>query len=236
MHARLLRDSPGSDVGDCLGSPQDFEAKNIEPIVIDGCDGLRHESLALPRQPQPVATVVKLILVKADLSDEALGRFLQAQAPMPLFTSLHRRQDDIAILPQSQTFGPRPRNHGVKKFDNFPLGKEAFRFRRIGKLKRTQEKALRFEWDDHPPYNSKGPSAAHTVKVESWQSYSHHQALHEYQDRRRTEKCDFGMIEDKSAFVDNKFALFSVQIPKVRYVLFTFVEREDNAAQCPSFT
>src|SRR5207248_2258801 len=149
MHSCLLRDSPGSDVRDCLGSPQDFEAKNIEPIVVDCGDGLRHESLALPRQPQPVATVVPLILTKADLSNEALGRLLEAQAPMPLFTTLDRRQDDVAILPDSQTFGPRPRYPGVKKFDNLPLGKKIFRLRRIGKLKRAQEKTLRFERDDH---------------------------------------------------------------------------------------
>ena len=82
---------------------------------------------------------------------------------MPLFTTLDRWQDDIARLAENQTFGPRPRNPGVKKFDNLPLGKETFRFRRIGKLKRAQEKTLRFEWDDHSPYNNKGLPAAHTV-------------------------------------------------------------------------
>src|SRR5689334_13688639 len=103
MHAGLFRDSPGSDVGDCFGSPQDLKAKNIEPIVVDHYDGLRHESLALPRQPQPVATVVPPILLKADFSNEAPGGFLQAQAPMPLLTTLDRRQDDISILTESQT-------------------------------------------------------------------------------------------------------------------------------------
>ena len=59
-------------------------------------------------------------------------------------TTLNSRKNDIAIMPENQTFGPWPRNLGVKEFDNLPLRKETFGFLRIGKLERAQENALRF--------------------------------------------------------------------------------------------
>jgi len=63
---------------------------------------------------------------------------------MPFFATLDRRQNDIAILSENQTFGPRPTNPDVKEFDNLPMRKEMFRFLCSGKLERAQEKALHF--------------------------------------------------------------------------------------------
>ena len=70
----FLRDAARRCVGGRIGHSQHIESKRLKPIIVGPGTGLAHQSLALPRQPQPEAAIVLVSLKQADEPDQACWR------------------------------------------------------------------------------------------------------------------------------------------------------------------
>jgi hypothetical protein len=145
-HAGLFRDSSRCEVSDCLGGAKDGEAKDAEPEVVYGGDGLGHQTLALPWNAEPEAAVIEVAFAEQDGSYVVFGRVFESEGPVPLVAATDRREGDVAIVGEGSVGGVRPGNDGVQEPDDLPVGKETLGLGRVGELEGTQDEAISLEF------------------------------------------------------------------------------------------
>src|ERR1700722_5740735 len=148
-HPGFLRNPSRRNVGLRLRSAQNFEAQNVEPIIIDGDHRLSHQSPALPRQTEPVTAIVGQALEQTDGPNQNLRRFLQPQRPVPLLSAFDGWKRLIAIIVEHSIRGIRPWDLGVQVFDDLPLREEGLSLLRIRQLKRSQQQPSGLKFDAH---------------------------------------------------------------------------------------
>src|SRR3954470_13242304 len=90
--------------------------------------------------------------MQADGSDVLLGRFPDAQRPMPFVAAFDCRQGDVAIEGEGSVGRIWPRNNRVQVFDNLPVREEELRLLRVRELERPQQepRSMKFNGGDGP--------------------------------------------------------------------------------------
>jgi hypothetical protein len=137
-HSASLRNFPRCHIRHSLRRAQHRKSQHIEPIIRRRIHCFRHQSLALPIQPEPEAAIVSLALPQRNRSDEQPRFALQPQRPMPLFAALHRRKYYVANVCERAVRWKRPRRAMVQKSHNLPVRKNPLRLRRVRKFQRPQ--------------------------------------------------------------------------------------------------
>lgn len=140
-HASLFGDESRGEVSDCFWSAEDRKAEDIEPEVVDGDNGLGHQTLPVPREAKPEAAIVGISFMQADGADGVFGRFLQSQRPMPFVAAFDCWERDVAVIGESTVFGVGPGNIWVEMLHDLPMGKEVLGLLRVGESERAQEEA-----------------------------------------------------------------------------------------------
>src|SRR4051794_10776180 len=72
-HSRLIRNSAGCSVHNCLWSAQHWGAEHVEPKVVDNDYGFGHETLVLPHWRQPKPAIHPLAFLQTDRTNVCSG-------------------------------------------------------------------------------------------------------------------------------------------------------------------
>src|SRR6185312_1361170 len=148
-HAAHFGDAPRPVIGYGFWNAKRGEAEIVEPEIGDRGDGFGHQAPALPRNSEPEAAVVGDVVEETDRSNDLFGGGPEAQCPMPLFSALHGRQSDVAVVGQGAVGGIRPWNVVGQELDDSPMREDALGLFCVCQFERTQEEPGGFESRSH---------------------------------------------------------------------------------------